>query len=316
MRALERKASAFLGLMILIIAISSCSPVTPITITPRARVEVTLSTLPVMSTRTPVSGGEGAIAAIIAPTPTPLIYTVKKDDLGSYIALRYGVTLAALQMANPQVNLNFLKEGSTLVIPAPVETPSPILYTPTPVAVGDWKVHCYPTVEQDLWCLVNVTNNQGKDVYYLTGEFLVGDSQKSYGVPVAGLVDRLPNGKEIPLIGFIKGPVGYPFRAEFSLKTSFAAEQPPVEILVVENQAVEIDSAGVWIKVSGELVNPGKALSYASVIASGYQGDLPGGVRKIEFTDGIPEGGRIPFSVNVYSTGPRMDRVVILAEGK
>lgn len=316
MNALEEKARGYLGLVMLSIVMVGCGPVTPITITQATRAEVTLSTLPVLPTRTPSPGGDGGIAAIIAPTPTPLIYTVKKDDLGSYIALRYGVTLAALQMANPQVNLNFLKEGSTLIIPAPVEAPSPILFTPTPVAVGVGKVHCYPTVEQDLWCLVNASNNQGKDVYYLTGEFLVGDAQKSYGVPVAGLVDRLPNGKEIPLIGFIKGPVGYPFRAEFSLKTSFAAEQPPVEILVIENQSVEINSAGVWMKVSGELVNPGRSLGYASITAAGYQGDLPGGVRKIEFTDGIPEGGRIPFTMNVYSTGPRMDRVVILAEGK
>jgi hypothetical protein len=135
-------------------------------------------------------------------------------------------------------------------------------------------------------------------------------------VNVAGLADRIPPGKELPLIGFIQGPVGYPFQAEFKLNTSFSAEEPPVVSLGVENLKTDVDPAGVWIRVSGEVVNPGKVLTYASVTAAGYEGDLPAGVRKLELTQGVPENGRSPFTMYVYSTGPRMDRVVILAEGK
>jgi hypothetical protein len=100
------------------------------------------------------------------------------------------------------------------------------------------------------------------------------------------------------------------------LNTSFSAEEPPVVSLGVENLKTDVDPAGVWIRLSGEVVNPGKALTYASVTAAGYEGDLPAGVRKLELTQGVPENSRTPFTMYVYSTGPRMDRVVILAEGK
>jgi LysM repeat protein len=315
MRTILGKAIISLAVFTAGFWIAGCAPMATRTVSPSAVAAVTLSPLPMRETGTPESNN-GSIGTIVAPTPTALIYTVKKDDLGSYIALRYGVTLPMLQAANPNVDLNFLKEGSTLIIPAPVNTPSPILYTPTPVLADLGRVNCYPTIDQDLWCLVNVSNNQQNDLYFLTGQFRVGDGQKGYAVTVSGLADRIPVGQEIPLIGFIQGPVGYPFQAEFSLITSFAAEGAAVTALSVENQTVEIDPLGAWIKVSGELVNPGKALTYAAVVAAGYQGDSPAGVRKLEFPEGMAEGGRIPFTMFVYSTGPRMDRVVVLAEGK
>ncbi len=249
----------WMAVLAVALMVAGCTPVATQTVSPSARAAVTLSPLPVKPNETPVPNN-GSVGTIVAPTPTALVYTVKKDDLGSYIALRYGVTLPMLQAANPDVNLNFLKEGSTLIIPAPVNTPSPILYTPTPVLAELGGVNCYPTIDQDLWCLVNVSNNQQNDLYFLTGQFRVGDGQKGYAVTVSGLADRIPVGQEIPLIGFIQGPVGYPFQAEFSLITSFAAEGAAVTALSVENQTVEIDPAGAWIKLSGELVNPGKAL--------------------------------------------------------
>jgi LysM repeat protein len=60
------------------------------------------------------------------PTPTPMIYVVKAGDTFSRIAARFGLTLAELRAANPQItNINSIHVGQTIYIPvAPAEPPA------------------------------------------------------------------------------------------------------------------------------------------------------------------------------------------------
>ena len=56
----------------------------------------------------------------VAPPPTATTYTVKAHDTFSAIAQQFGVTVKALQKANPQVkNVNTIKIGDVLNIPVP-----------------------------------------------------------------------------------------------------------------------------------------------------------------------------------------------------
>lgn len=300
---------------ILVILLAACNAISLPVGTPTPKVGVTLSPLP-SRTSTPQPENLNPGVEIPTPTPTQHLYVVQKDELGWTIAARFKVTLPLLQAANPEVDLNFLQEGAQLIIPPPVDTPSPILYTPTPVALEISAVHCYPTIDQDLWCLVNISNHQKNDAYYITGEFRLASGGQVFSKTVAGLADRLPAGGQLPLIGLIPGPIHYPFEADFSLTSAFTAEEVNVAPLTVENIATEIDPDGLWATVQGEIVNSLPNAVKPSVIVSAYQGDLPAGIRKLEITEEIQPGGRMPFTVEVYSAGLPIERVDILAEGK
>jgi morphogenetic protein associated with SpoVID len=52
--------------------------------------------------------------------PTPILYTIKKNDILSKIASAHGVALADLLAANPQIkNPNRITEGQVITIPVP-----------------------------------------------------------------------------------------------------------------------------------------------------------------------------------------------------
>jgi LysM repeat protein len=58
------------------------------------------------------------------PAPTPVLYTIKKNDILSKIASAHGVTLEELLAANPQIkNPNKITEGQVITIPAPSGAP-------------------------------------------------------------------------------------------------------------------------------------------------------------------------------------------------
>lgn len=83
--------------------------------TPAPMDSAVVETLPPVETIAPAdSGAPGATAKPAAKT-----YRVKKGDTLVGIAAKFGITLKALQKANPKAKANALKVGQKLVIPAP-----------------------------------------------------------------------------------------------------------------------------------------------------------------------------------------------------
>ena len=60
------------------------------------------------------------------------IYTVKSNDTLTKIARQYGVTVKAIESANPTVDPNHIKVGDKLKIPAPAAAPAPAPSAPAP----------------------------------------------------------------------------------------------------------------------------------------------------------------------------------------
>lgn len=67
--------------------------------------------------------------------PAPITYTIQTGDTFNLIAKSLGVTEAALEAANPALNINNLQVGSQIIIPAIAEPSTTVLIsspTPTP----------------------------------------------------------------------------------------------------------------------------------------------------------------------------------------
>jgi LysM repeat protein len=300
---------------ILILAACTSAPV-DLPVTPTQASRPVLTAYPTRTITPPVAATQSSAAEILAPTATLQVHTVKKDELGSEIALHYGVSLAMLQAANPGVDLNYLKEGSTLTIPARSQTPSPILFTPTPVTLEVGQVHCYPTADGKAWCLVNIRNNQAGPVYYLTGDFLLQAGDQVASQTATGLMNVLPAGAQAPLIALLDGPAVFPYQAHFNLKTAFQANSPTVRSVAVSGKQVEVQPDGLAIRVTGTVQADGDGDQHISVVVCGYHDDLPAGIRRLELPDAVQPGAQVPFDLTVYTTGPVMDKVEVYAEAK
>ena len=75
---------------------------------------------PAASTSTRPAGSVASLAPTQAPAPTPVVYTLKKNDTLLKIATRNGLTLEELLAANPAIkNPNRVAEGQQIIIPAP-----------------------------------------------------------------------------------------------------------------------------------------------------------------------------------------------------
>jgi LysM repeat protein len=85
-----------------------------------------------------------------SPTPAPAAggsaseYKVQKGDVGTTIAKKHGVTVAALKAANPSVNWGKLKVNQTLQIPAPTASPSA---APAPASASTTSTPAADTTE-------------------------------------------------------------------------------------------------------------------------------------------------------------------------
>lgn len=83
----------------------------------------------------PVTNPDPVPATTAAPAPSGSAseYKVQKGDVGTTIAKKHGVTVAALKAANPSVNWGKLKVNQTLQIPAPTAAAAP---APAPVTAA------------------------------------------------------------------------------------------------------------------------------------------------------------------------------------
>jgi LysM repeat protein len=73
--------------------------------------------------------------ATTAPAPDPQrTYNIRSGDTEALIALRYGLPVTSIRMANPGVDFNRLKAGQALNIPSspPPLPPPPFLAFPPP----------------------------------------------------------------------------------------------------------------------------------------------------------------------------------------
>jgi len=260
------------------------------------------------------------LTEILFPTPTTFTYTVVLGDTLSGIAQHFGVTLEALQAANPDVQPTALSVGAKLVIPtgkAVVGEPSQ-----TPASLPVLQARCWPDGTGGAWCFALLENDYAETLEDLSAQFTLLDSNgKTIADQTAyGLLDILPSGAGLPLAAHFPAPVATDLRLRVQLLTSIRLLPGDARYLpvAVENVLVQVDASGRTAQLSGQVALTGSgAATTLWVLATAY--DSTGnvvGVRRWDSPTPLSAGTPGQFSFQVSSLGPAIQRVEFLAEAR
>ena len=275
-----------------------------------------------MPSRTPTLPGTST--PLPSPSPTPRTHAIARGDTFSGIAFRYGVSIPALQAANPGLNPNILSVGTVVFIPPPGTPASgtPSIPSPTPVSLQPAKPVCYRSGEGGLWCFADVTNPQAFGVESVSGSIRVaGQDGEVHSQDVTLILDTLPAGESFPLAAYFPAPMPEPLETDAEIRmvlplNDSTGRYPKVEI---ENLVVVIAPGGKSTEVSGEIFLEDIAAQASGVwlgLAAYDALGNPTGVRRVEINQPLTGGARIPFKGVVYAAGEPISQVRVLAESR
>jgi LysM repeat protein len=255
------------------------------------------------------------------PSPTPLTHTVVSGETLIGIATRYGTTLQALLIANPNIDPQFLPVGAELVIPLGEEQAS--LPEPTPIPLLVRKPVCYPTLDEGQWCFVLVENNQEQAVENISVRFLLRDIEGNLLTEASafGLLNKVDAGLAMPIGVYFSPPVAKQVFPEGYLLTALPVPTEderylPLKI-AIEKRSVSDD--GLFAQVEGSLSLGEEDTSAETIWLLAVAYDSQGyvvGFRRWEAPQGLDPGEQIRFTIGVYSLGGVIGRVELLGEAR
>jgi LysM repeat protein len=249
------------------------------------------------------------------PSPTPFIHQVVSGETMLGIALRYGVTLEALQASNPEVDPRFLSVGAELIIPLGDEI-QVLIATPTP-AILDWdEPVCYRTGDGGAWCLLLVENMLSEAVENLSAWIgLFGEDGEIIASQVAvGPINILSPGQAMPLLAYFQSPLPLDFIIQAELLTAVEIAADDLRYLDWQLADLSVVIRGDTTRearITGTIEQPVGSSMPSQIWVAAVAYDLENravGMRKIDIS------GNLTFEMTVYSLGGPIERVEILTE--
>jgi len=250
----------------------------------------------------------------VGPSPTPLTHVIVEGNTLLSIAIRYGVELADLLLANPEVNPRLLIVGESLNIPrSGAQGPIP---TATPVPIVLSPVACYGSKADGLTCLLTALVSGDIAVEGVVALVTLVDSD---GQPFAteaayGSTNLVIPGQRLPLIASF-GPQSRQFAIASSVVISAlnASEQDrryAALDLQVDSTSISPDGQSARAIGSVELSGEKRVGLRLVILALGEDG-VPVGVRTWEAPD---DGSSFEFDITVFSLGPPIEDLEIISE--
>jgi LysM repeat protein len=271
------------------------------------------------------------------PTATPFTYVVVQGDTMLGIAMRYGIELAELMNANPEVNPRVLSIGTELIIPESGEFQEAFaIPTPIPMQLSDPL--CYRTTDGGVWCLLSVENNRKEAVENVFARISLSDSSGALITESEATtpLNVIPGYQSMPVVAFFPPPLPYeivpqadmisvlPLLEEDDryLKVSIDLEK---EHYLADNLqatlsgsillAADQDEATiVWLVVvaydeSGAVVGVRK---WEALYVE--DGELPTQIYKLQ--EPLQAGKKLHFEVDVFSLGPSIAYLEVFVEAR
>jgi LysM repeat protein len=256
------------------------------------------------------------------PTATPFLYEVQAGDTLSGIALKFGVSLDDLVVANPDISPNSMSIGTTLRIPS---NPTNLSgdSTPTPVPVPVKQVECYPSADQGMWCLVLIFNDTEGLLENFSAQVTLVDTDGDTLVSMTAIsmLNILPPGSALPLMVFFPPVIPADARPIIQMLTGIRLLGDDARYLPasVNNTLVLVDGSGRAAQVTGQVHLPEQArpadLVWVAAVAYDGAGRVVGG-RRWESSDGLAPGATLPFAFMVSSLAGEIERVEFAVEAR
>ena len=258
----------------------------------------------------------------IGATPTPFKHRVVQDDTLLGIAALYGVSLDSLMAVNPDLNPFALSIGQELLIPGPEGTPiGSLIPTSTPIPLALQPPTCYRRASGGAWCLAGIHNPTSQDLENLVVEFRLQDEsgavvQTARAVPP---LNRLPAGATMPVaVPFpdAAADVGSASALVLSVIAARDVEGRYYAPAIVQTSDDRQDGGLSWL-IGGtiEAALEAPESNRTVLLATAFDdSDRVVGYTVWEADPALEPGELRAFSVRVFSLGPEIARVDLMAE--
>jgi LysM repeat protein len=257
----------------------------------------------------------------LRPSPTPFKHVVVLNETLLGIAALYGISLDSLMAVNPDLNPFVLSIGQELLIPGPEGTPiGSLIPTSTPIPLALQPPKCYRQASGGVWCLAGIHNPTTQDLENLVLEMRLEDASGSLvrTAQVFPPLNRLPAGKTMPVAAaFPEANEGVsasaPVLSVISAREVETRYSTPELVKTVD----ERQEGGLSWRVGGtiEVAPAAPAANRTLVLVTAYDAsEQVVGYAVWEADPPLEPGETRDFAVRVFSLGPEIARVEMLAE--
>jgi len=280
-------------------------------------------------TATVTPPGEATATEAPLPTSTPMTYTVKAGETLFSIAANHGITTDAIRAANPTVNPYLVGPGLVLILPPadgePVQTSVQIdpAVTPYPLATGE--ATCTPSLSGGLYCFAELINSQEMMADNLAAIFQLINVESGEALEQTALIPltRLRSGGSLPVFAYFPPPVFANPQASLKLVSATRINQNGTPtamqdaVIVIDDPDLIISANGFSVAVTGgarfDAPEGTSGKLWIAAVAFDAEGKVVG-IRRFSTREAYNKGEIIPFSLNIYSIGGRIDRVELFGE--
>jgi LysM repeat protein len=258
----------------------------------------------------------------IGPTSTPFKHVVVQNETLLGIAALYGVSLDNLMAVNPGLDPFVLSIGQELLVPGPEGTPiGSLIPTSTPIPLALQPPTCYRRPSNGVWCIAGIHNPTSQDLENLVVEIRLLDASGNIvqSAQVFPPLNRLPPGETMPVAAAFPDPGPEGGSVSALVLSVIAAREAETRFHAPEivQTADERQEGGLSWLVRGTIEagagNP--PTNRTLVLLTAFDDDdRVVGYAVWEAEPMLEPGEARDFAVRVFSLGPEIARVELMAE--